>query len=175
MLKTLLARGMYAGMVLAYKFPAFRPVFQWGNNRIVSMMYKTYHKHGEEGWKKFWIPAMREFGRIRAPYVAREMNIDPNNPSSIGLLHDFEDPALGVVGHWEKTADGQDIRVETACGVCDHLKKITGEENRPAFCHKIMTAFENGTGQALNEKYYIKVHTLLTEGDDACRVSHHFH
>lgn len=175
MLHKILARGMYAGLVLGYKYPAFRPLYQKSNEALVSLMYKTYQKHGEEGWEKFWIPTMKELGRIRAPYIAREMNIDPDNPSSIGLFHDFEDPVFGVEGRWEKTDDGQDVRVETACIVCDHLEKISNGKNCPAFCHKIVGAMENSTGQALNDKYYIKIHTVMTDGDKVCRATHHFH
>lgn len=174
MLKKIVARAMYIGLVTGYKYPAFRPIYQKSNDMLVSRMYKTYLKHGEAGWDKFWVPTMKEFGRIRAPYIAKEMGIDANVPSSIGLFHDFEDPVFGVEGHWEKTEEGLDVRVETACKVCDHLDKITQGKSCPAFCHKIMVAMENGTGQALNDKYYIKVHSLLTEGSDACRVSHHF-
>lgn len=172
MLKTLFAKGMFGGLVLAHKVPAFRPVIRMSNNVVVSLAYKTYKKHGEQGWESFWIPAMKEFGRIRANYIAKVMNINPNNAQSIGQYHDFEDPIFGVVGHWEKNEQGEDVRVETECGVCDHLEKITNGKQCPAFCRKIVTAMEMGTGQAINKNYVVEIDTLLTDGDKDCRFIH---
>ena len=172
MIKAMFARSMYTSLVLGHKFEFIRPVIQWANKRIASMIYKSYEKHGEEGLEAFWVPAMKEFGRIRAPFIAKTMNVDPDNAGSIGQYHDLEDPIFGVTGHWEKNEEGLDVRVETECDICEHLEKISGGKNCPAFCRKVITAMELGTGQAINPNYTIEIDTLLTEGDKDCRFIH---
>lgn len=163
---------MTSGLMLSHKFPVLQPVVRWTNNFLTTRAYRTYQKHGEKGWEKFWIPAMKEFGRVRAPHLAKVMNIDPNNAKSIGQYHDFEDPIFGVVGHWEKNDEGHDVRVETECGICDHLEKVTDGKQCPAFCRKVVTAMEMGTGQAINENYVVEIDSLLTDGDKDCRFIH---
>lgn len=171
-MRTVFAYIMHWSVIAAGRFKFLRPVIRKGNDIIASLAYKTYLKHGEAGWDKFWIPAMTKFGQIRGPYIKKVMNVDVNDPAQIGRFHDFEDPIFGVTGHWETSEDGHPMRVETGCQLCEHIMKITKGKGCPAFCEKVVYALEMGTGTAMNDTYYVEIDGLLTGGDDACRFIH---
>ncbi|MGI9275216.1 MAG: hypothetical protein ACR2PT_10285 [Endozoicomonas sp.] len=172
MITTVFAHAMHYSVIAAKRFPFFRPALHKSNELMVSIAYRSYLKHGEDGWKTFWEPAFFKYGQIRAPYIARYMNIDPQDPKSIGSYHDFEDPVFGVTGHWEKTSDGHPVRVETACLACDHINKITDGKGCPAFCRKVVKALEVGTGTTLNENYIVEIDSLMSGGEATCRFIH---
>lgn len=160
-------------MRLAEKSSLVRLLLRSGNSLLVRYLVQRHKKGGLAAWQSFWIPAFREYGNHRSPYLMNKMNIDTSDAQSVGSYHDYEDPILGVEGYWETDSNGNAIRVETACVVCDDLMRMTNDEKcRSDFCRHIVTAMEMGTGQAMNEKYNVGIIALLTEGDECCKFVH---
>lgn len=144
-----------------------------GNSLLVRYLVHIYQKQGLEAWRSFWMPAFKEYGNYRAAYLIEKMNIDKSDAKSVGSYHDYEDPILGVEGYWRKDSDGNAVRVETDCIVCDDLMKFTNNNQcRSDFCRHIVAAMEQGTGEAINEKYNVHIIALLTEGDQSCQFVH---
>ncbi|MGR5092760.1 hypothetical protein ACPV5O_09800 [Vibrio maritimus] len=172
-MKKLFAVYLHSMMRLAEKSPVVTRLVRKSNTLLVKVLVKQYEKKGLPGWQSFWIPAFAEYGKYRAPYLVDKMNIDSHSPRSIGSYHDYEDPIFGVTGHWEVSATGEDIRVETACSACDDLQRLTNNRAcRGDFCKHLVAAMENATGQAINEKYRVDIISLLTEDEQACRFVH---
>ncbi len=160
-------------MRLAERSALARRLLRSGNSLLVRFLVHTYSKGGLEKWQSFWVPAFREYGNYRSSYLIKKMNIDTSDAQSVGSYHDYEDPILGVEGHWEIDDEGNAIRVETACVVCDDLMRMSDDEKcRRDFCRHIVSAMELGTGQAINAKYNVEIIALLTEGDESCEFVH---
>ncbi len=172
MMKTLFSKSMTYSLILGHKFPSTRPAIQACNRMLASHLYYIYSKRGVKAWEEFWIPAFREFGRVRADYIKKTMNIDPDSARSIGSYHDFEDPIFGVEGHWDNSSQDTPIRTETSCDMCDHLNVISKGKGCGDFCRYLVVAMEEGTGTAINDRYVVEVQSLLTEGDEDCRFVH---
>jgi hypothetical protein len=172
-MKKLFAIYLHSMMRLAEKNSLARRLLRSGNSVLVRYLVNRYKKGGLAAWQSFWVPAFREYGDHRSSYLINKMNIDISDAQSVGSYHDYEDPIFGVEGHWEKDSEGNAIRVETACAVCDDLMKMTNDEKcRSDFCRHIVTAMEQGTGKAINEKYDVEIIALLTEGDESCKFVH---
>ncbi|PSW10849.1 hypothetical protein C9J01_17775 [Photobacterium rosenbergii] len=172
-MKTLFAYYLHYSIILAHHVKPFRKVLQAGNTLLIKLVVRQYERDGLKAWQSFWLPAFAKFGRSRAPYLAKKMAIDINDPKSLGSYHDFEDPILGVEGHWETTENGHPVRVETACVVCDALKAATeNKQCRADFCRHVVAAMEQNTGEALNPDYRVEIHDLMTEDAEVCRFVH---
>ncbi|GAB1621522.1 hypothetical protein AAOGI_15720 [Agarivorans albus] len=173
-MKKLFAIYLHSMMRLAEHSRSMRWLLRKGNTALVKHLVKQYQKNGLSAWQAFWIPAFSEYGKYRAPYLVKKMNIDQHSARAIGSYHDYEDPIFGVEGHWEIDANGDPVRVETACVACEDLMresqdpKCSGE-----FCRHIVSAMENATGCAINPNYKVEIIALLTEGDESCRFVHH--
>ncbi len=163
---------MHLGASAARLLPVLRPALLRGNKCLASLVYRTYRKKGEAALDDFWIPTFHRYGQIRAAHIAQVMDIDPNNAASIGRYHDYQATLFGTQGHWEKTPEGEPVRVERVCDICDHLKKLSNGQGLPVFCLRITNAMNMGTGTALNPDYQVELESLLSEGDDACRFVH---
>lgn len=163
---------MHQSVKLAEKIPFFVPMVQKGTDLVVVLAYHGYKKNGVAAWDKFWIPAFYAYGQVRAAYIKKKMNIDTSSAASIGTYHDYEDPIFGVTGHWEQDSEGNAVRVETECIVCDQIDKVTKGAGCADFCQHIVKAMEMGTGTAMNDTYIVEIDALLTDGDEACRFTH---
>ncbi|WP_375750033.1 hypothetical protein [Vibrio sp. HN007] len=172
-MKKLFAIYLHTMMRLAEKSSLVRRALRSGNSLLVRYLIRQHKKGGIAAWQSFWVPAFREYGNHRSSYLINKMNIDISDAQSVGSYHDYEDPILGVEGHWDNDSEGNAIRVETTCVVCDDLMRMTSDEKcRSDFCRHIVTAMEQGTGQAINEKYNVGIIALLTEGDESCKFLH---
>ncbi len=169
----LFAYLMHFCMVMAQHVPLIQRLFRFGNTILVKHWVRVYDKKGLDGWRSFWIPVFAQWGQIRAPYLARKMKINPEDPRSIGSYHDFEDPIFGITGHWETNEQGEPVRVETQCVGCDLLQASTDNQDcHSDFCRHVVTALEQSTGETINPKYQVEIIALLTEGDEACQFVH---
>ena len=168
----LFSHFMHQTVKLSEKAPFLRPLIKQGNKVIVRLAYNGYKKDGVKSFEQFWVPAFYQYGQVRAQHIAKKMNIDVNNPASIGTYHDYEDPIFGVVGHWDQDNEGNAVRVETECVVCEQLNKVSKGAGCPDFCRHVVNAMEMGTGKAMNDTYIVEITSLLSDGDDACRFTH---
>ncbi|MEZ8991504.1 hypothetical protein AB4266_17925 [Vibrio breoganii] len=168
----LFAHIMHQTVKMAEKAPFLIPLIHKGNDVVVSLAYNGYKKNGVKSFEKFWIPAFYEYGQVRAQHIVKKMNIDTNSAASIGTYHDYEDPIFGVKGHWEQDSEGNPVRVETECVVCDQLNKVSKGAGCPDFCRHVVNAMEMGTGTAMNDTYVVEIGSLLSEGDETCRFTH---
>ncbi|USD68022.1 hypothetical protein [Vibrio sp. SCSIO 43136] len=172
-MKKIFALYLHSMMRLAERYQFVRTALRKGNTLLVRYLVWRYEKKGLAAWQSFWIPAFAQYGNYRADYIAKKMNIQPTIARSVGAYHDYEDPILGVEGHWETNSEGEAIRVETSCVVCDDLMKATQNKHcRSDFCRHIVHAMESSTGKAINAKYKVGIISLLTEGDTSCQFVH---
>ncbi|MGI9275060.1 MAG: hypothetical protein ACR2PT_09495 [Endozoicomonas sp.] len=169
----ILAYVMHFSMVMAHHSRLVTRLFRFSNTLMVKHWVSLYQSKGLDSWRKFWIPVFAEWGRIRAPYLAKKMNINPQDPRSLGSYHDFEDPIFGITGHWETNDKGESVRVEAQCVGCDLFLAATDDKQcHSDFCRHMVMALEQNTGQTLNNDYQVEIVTLLTEGDTDCRFIH---
>lgn len=175
MFVTTFAYLMHWSISLGHSHKLFRPIIRKGNELIFNLCYRAYIKKGESAWDSFWVPAMVKLGQVRAPHIKKTMMIDVNNPKQLGAYHDYEDPIFGVTGHWETNENGDPVRVETACQLCDHIMKVTNGKGCPEFCRRVVGSMEQATGQAMNDTYVVEIESLLVEGEASCRFIHKLH
>ncbi len=129
----------------------------------------AYKKNGIKGWNKFYIPFWEACGRVRSEYVRKTMSIDTNSARSIGSYHDYEDPLLGIDGHWQEEGKHKAVRIETHCPYGDYLHDV----DCPDVCRILLCRFEEETAKPMNPNYYLDpLEKIIARGDDACVFVH---
>jgi hypothetical protein len=142
-----------------------QPVSLW----VVKGAVKSYKKKGESGWDAFYLPAFQALGKSRSAYLAKKLNMQPDDVSTLARYHDYEDPLLGIEGHWEKTTQSESIRIETDCFLGDYLK----EQKCHQVCQKLVCSMEVQTVNSLNENYsLVEPQELISKGDSRCVFIH---
>jgi uncharacterized protein YeeX (DUF496 family) len=142
-----------------------QPVSLW----VVKGAVKTYKKNGEKGWDDFYLPAFRALGKSRSTYLSKKMDMQPEDVSTMARYHDYEDPLLGIEGHWEKKSKTESVRIETVCFLGDYIK----EQKCHQVCQKLVCAMEIETVRSLNEEYNLdEPQELISKGDSRCVFVH---
>jgi hypothetical protein len=136
---------------------------------FVASAVAAWEKGGVGAWDRWHLPFVREVGKARAAHLARKLAIDPGSARSLGRVHDYEDPLLGIEGHWAEEGRARAVRVETLCPIGDLLL----ERRCPDFCRVLVHAFERATLEALNPRYELEPLTeLRSAGAARCTFTH---
>jgi hypothetical protein len=129
----------------------------------------AWKRGGVAAWERFHLPFVRAVGAARAPHLARRLAIDAGSARSLGSVHDYEDPLLGIEGRWAEESRARAVRHETLCPIGDFLR----QESCPDFCRVLVHAFEEATLRSLNPDYTLEPLTeLRSAGADRCVFVH---
>lgn len=129
----------------------------------------AWKRGGVAAWEPFHLPFVRAVGSARAPYLARKLAIDAGSARSLGSVHDYEDPLLGIEGRWVEESRARAVRHETLCPIGDFLR----QESCPDFCRVLVHAFEEATLRALNPGYVLEpLAELRSAGAERCVFVH---
>ena len=97
------------------------------------------------------------------------MGIDVNSARGIGSYHDYEDPLLGIEGHWQEEGRDKAVRVETSCPYGDYLR----EAGCADLCRVLLCRFEEETARPMNPNYRLEqLEKIISAGDDSCVFVH---
>ncbi len=139
--------------------------------RFVRHAVAVWRRGGVAAWNDFHLPAARALGAARASYLLRKLAIDVTSARSLGSVHDYEDPLLGIAGTWAEEGLDRAVRHETLCPIGDYLRG----HGCPDFCKVIVHAFEEATLQALNPRYRLEpLSELISAGETKCVFEHRF-
>lgn len=137
--------------------------------RFVRDAVRVWRQGGTASWTRFHLPAARAAGAARAAYLRRKLAIDPSSARSLGSIHDYEDPLLGIEGSWAEEGRGRAVRHETLCPIGDYLRG----ESCPDFCRVLVHAFEEATLRAMNASYVLEpLGELISAGEKKCVFVH---
>ena len=137
--------------------------------RFVRDAVAAWRHGGTAAWNDFHLPAVRAAGAGRASYLLRKLAIDPSSARSLGAVHDYEDPLLGIEGTWAEEGRERAVRHETVCPIGDYLRDRTC----PDFCRVLVHAFEEATLRAMNPRYELEpLGELISGGEKKCVFVH---
>jgi hypothetical protein len=137
--------------------------------RFADAAVAAWRRGGVSAWDRWFLPVARAVGRGRAEYLRGKLAIDVGSARSLGSVHDYEDPLLGIAGHWQEEGRSRAVRVETECPIGSRLRP-TGCAD---FCRVIVHAFEEETLRAMNPSYRLEpLGELLSAGDARCTFVH---
>jgi hypothetical protein len=172
--KTLLERALLWGGTWIFRAAERSPMVRDRLLRPAVMAFvesaiAAWRRGGMEAWRRWHLPVARAAGRSRAATLRRKLGIDPTSARSLGSVHDYEDPLLGIRGHWTEEGRARAVRVETECPIGERLRAA----DCPEFCRVIVHAFEEATLREMNPRYALEpLEELLSAGDARCTFVH---
>lgn len=122
-------------------------------------------KYGEEAWV-IMEDILRKTGQQRAHNMKVNLNLDPDDASSLRRMIDFEDHIFGIKGKWTEISKDRAVKIEHECIMAKALTKC------PEYCSRLMLALETGTLEGLGgtRKKSLALEKIIPEGADVCKV-----